>query len=171
MTLCEETTTFLIFVCLGMAFSIIFDIFRAIRKVKTDKSKTIYLQDIMYFIIIGILLLLVIINYINTELRIYLIFAIILGIIIYISIVGNTIMKLLVKIIRASGKVIDFFTLPIKLHMSIFGKQITIFKKYIIKYCKKISDMINLSHIKKKFINFKTKEDCVNGKSGKQQTS
>jgi len=170
MTLSEETTIFLIFVVMGMLFSIIFDVFRAVRKVKKPKNKTIYFQDVIYFLIIGIILLIIIINYMNTELRFYLILAILLGIIIYISIVGNFVMNLMVKFIAISREFIGFLILPIILYLDVFQKQIVILKKYVIKCCKKIKYMINLNRIKKKFEIFKTKEDKINGKSRKQQT-
>ena len=169
MTLTEETTVFLIFVVVGMLFSIIFDFFRAIRKVKKLKSRTIYIQDIIYFLIIGVILLLVIINYMNTELRLYLILATILGVIIYISTVGNIIVNLIVKLIKISGKITEFIFLPIILFTSIFEKQIVILKKYVIKCCKKMKYMINLNHIKTKFKVFRTKEERINGKSGDEQ--
>lgn len=170
MTLSEETTVFLIFVVVGMLFSVIFDVFRAMRKVKKMKNKTIYFQDIIYFLIIGIILLIIIINYMNTELRMYLILAIILGIIIYISTFGNLVVNLMVKLINISGKIIDFLILPLTVHTNIFEKQIIILKKYVINCCKKISYMVNLNHIKKNFKVLETKEDKLDGKSGKQES-
>ena len=169
MSLSEETTVFLIFVVMGMLFSSIFDVFRAIRKVKKVKNKTIYIQDIIYFFIIGGVLLAIIINYMNTELRVYLMLAIILGVVIYISLVGNMVMNLFVKLFKLSGKIIEFLLLPITLYTSIFEKQSVILKKYVIKCCKKIKYMINLNHIKKKFEILRTKEDRINGKSGEHQ--
>ena len=151
MSLSEETITFLIFVVTGMLFSSIFDIFRAIRKVKKMKTRTIYLQDIIYFCIIGAILLLIIINYMNTELRVYLILAIILGVVIYISVVGNFVMNFFAKIIQLSGEIIKFLFFPLTVYMSIFEKQINILRKYVKKCCKKITDMINLNRIKEKF--------------------
>ena len=165
MTLTEETTVFLIFVVVGMLFSVIFDFFRAIRKVKKLKSRTIYIQDIIYFLIIGTILLFVIINYMNTELRVYLILAIILGVIIYISTVGNLVMNLIANLIKISGKIVGFIGFPVILYMEIFEKQIDFLKKYVIKCCKKMKYMINLNHIKTKFKILKTKEENVNGKS------
>ena len=38
MTITDETTTFLIFVVMGMVFSVIFDFFRAIRKFKKSNA-------------------------------------------------------------------------------------------------------------------------------------
>ena len=169
MTLSEETAVFLIFVVMGMLFSVIFDVFRAIRKVKKTKNRTIYFQDIIYFLIIGTILLLIIINYMNTELRVYLILAIILGIVIYISTVGNMVMNLIVKFIKISGKIVEFLIIPLTIYLTLFDKQIVILKKYVIKCCKKIKDMVNLNHIKKKFEILKTKEEHINGKSREQQ--
>lgn len=165
MSLSEETTIFLLFIVIGMVFSVIFDLFRAIRKIKKVRNKTIYIQDIIYFLIIGIILLWVIINYMNTELRVYLILAIILGIVIYISTVGNLVVNMLVKLIKFNKNVTLFLLTPIMLYMQVFEKQINIFKKYVIKCCKKINDMINLNHIKKKFEILRTKEDYINGKN------
>ena len=169
MTLSEETTVFLVFVVMGMLFSIIFDVFRAIRKIKKVKNKTIYIQDIIYFLIIGFILLFLIVTYMNTELRVYLILAIFLGIIIYISTIGNMVMNFIVRVLKLGDKIIEFLLLPITLYTNIFDKQIVILKKYVIKCCKKIKYMINLNHIKKKFSIFKTKEDCINGKKWNKQ--
>ena len=164
MTLSQETTVFLIFVVMGMVFSVIFDMFRAIRKVKKKKRRMIYIQDIIYFLIIGVILGLVIINYMDTELRIYLMLAIVLGIIIYISVIGNKIMNLMVKIININRGVWRFLILPLTIYYEIFEKQIDILKKCVINCCKKILNMINLNHIKKKFRKIITKEDSINGK-------
>ena len=169
MTLTEETTIFLVFVAVGMLFSFIFDFFRALRKVKKLKNRTIYIQDIIYFLIIGTILLVVTINYMNTELRVYLILATILGVVIYISTVGNFVMNLIVKLIKFSGKMVDFIFLPVTLFTCIFEKQISILKKYVIKCCKKMKYMINLNRIKTKFKFFKTKEEKINVKSGSEQ--
>ena len=169
MTLSEETTVFLVFIVMGMLFSIIFDIFRAIRKVKKGNNKDIYVQDIIYFFIIGFILLFLIVKYMNTELRVYLILAIFLGVIIYISTVGNMVMNFIVRLLKLGDKIIGFFVLPITLYIKVFDKQIVILKKYVIKCCKKIKYMINLNHIKKKFSIFKTKEDCINGKKWNKQ--
>lgn len=171
MTISQETSVFLIFVVIGVLFSVIFDVFRAIRKVRKLKNRTIYVQDIIYFLIIGVILLGVIINYMNTELRVYLILAIVLGIVIYISTVGNMVMNLIVKLIRLSGKILEFLFMPITLYTQIFEKQIAILKKYVIKCCKKMKYMVNLNHIKKKFKIFRTKEEQINGKSGNEQQS
>lgn len=164
MSLSQETTVFLIFVVMGMLFSIIFDVFRAIRKIRKGKKLSIYIQDIIYFIIIGIILTMLIVNYMNTELRVYLILAIILGIVIYISTVGNMVVNVLIKLFKLNREFIGFLLLPVSIYFNIFERPIYNFKKYIIKCCKKIKYMVNLNHIKKKFEKIKTKEDLIDGK-------
>ena len=91
------------------------------------------------------------------------------GIVIYISTVGNMVMNVFIKLIKLSGKIIEFLFLPITLYTTLFEKQIVILKKYVIKCCKKIKYMINLNHIKKKFDFFKNKRGLINGKNQNEQ--
>lgn len=164
MSLCDETIIFLIFVGLGFLFSIIFDFFRAIRKLKKTKNKVVYLQDILYFTIIGMLLLVAILNIRRDVFRLYLIVAIVLGVVIYISIIGNNIMNLFIYILKATNSIIHFILLPIKLYLTLFDKQLRKIKKYVIYCCKKIAYMIEFYHKKIKVvtsngkIKLKTKE-------------
>jgi len=172
MTISDETIIFLVFVVLGMFFSFIFDIFRALRKIKHSKNMVIYIQDIVYFTLIGVMLLLAIIN-INADIRFYLIIAIVVGVAIYISIFGNFILNIFVKIFKMGGLIIEFLLIPIVLYTTLFNKQINILKKIVLKCCKKISYMINFNHVKTKFVILKkkiiTKEDCINVKSGESK--
>ena len=146
LSLCDETISFLLFVGIGMLFSIIFDFFRAIRKFTKTKSQLVYIQDIIYFVLIGIILLVAILNIRRDIFRLYLILAIILGITIYISVIGNKIMKLLVYMLKTSCLVTNFVFLPIKVYSTIFDKQTRKIKKYVVDCCKKISYMIEFYH-------------------------
>ena len=171
MRLCDETITFLIFVLLGAIFSIVFDVFRAIRKVKKANVKTVCMQDIIYFFIIGVILLISLIKISEVSFRVYLLLGIVLGCIIYISVIGNKVMNIFVYIIKMWNKINSFIFLPLTVFSTLFDKQINILKKIVVNCCKKISYMINFKHIrsKLKFTNkFKTKEDCINDKNRKQ---
>lgn len=158
MSLCDETIIFLAFVGIGFVFSIIFDFFRAIRKLKKVKNRAVYIQDILYFITIGILLLIAVLNIQKDVFRLYLIVAIILGIMIYISVIGNKVMKLFLSILKASNAVKKFILLPIKVYLTIFDKQLRKIKKYVIYCCKKISYMIEFYHKKIKIVASKRKK-------------
>ena len=125
-----ETINFFIFVVTGMIFSLVFDIFRAIRKIKKPKKNIINIQDMIYFIIIGILLIFLIINMQGEVLRLYLILAIILGIILYIIIVKNKIRDVFVILINKMAGVMEFIFLPLKVHYM-----------FLCKVCKKIKNV------------------------------
>jgi len=122
LALCDETISFFTFVLIGIVFSIIFDFFRAIRKLKQVKRMIIYFQDIVYFNIIGTILLIVILNMQKDVIRLYLIIAIVIGILLYISIIGNKIMKLFLFILKTFNNIIDFIFLFIILYYIIFNK-------------------------------------------------
>ena len=161
MSLCYETISFLTFVALGGLFSIIFDFFRALRKLKNTKQGIVYLQDVVYYIIIGVILLIAILNVKYDLFRLYLFLGIILGIIIYITIVGNKVMKLFLNILKCSNFIINFIFLPLKLYLTLFDKQIKKIQKYFVRCCKKISYMIFFYHKKLKVVGkqeSKTKE-------------
>ena len=156
MTLRAETISFITFIFIGMLFSAIFDFFRAVRKVRKTSIISIYVQDIIYFVIIGIIMLTIIINFMSEGIRGYLIFGIILGIIMYIGVFGNIVRNIFINILRLSGGILEFLMLPLNIYSELFDSQINILKKIVVKYCKKISYMVNLNHI---IVKFKTKED------------
>lgn len=150
MSLCSETIKFLIFVAVGIIFSIIYDFFRALRKIKKRKTLVVCMQDILYFIIIGIVLLLVVLNINGDTFRLYIIIAMVLGIVTYISIVGNKIMHFFYYIFKCSNVFIEFIFLPVKVYLVVFNKQVKKIEKYVIMCCKKISYMIKFYHKKVK---------------------
>lgn len=174
MNLCDEAISFIIFVGIGFIFSIIFDLFRAIRSVKKPKNGVVYIQDILYFLIIGIILLISILNIRKDAFRLYLILGIVLGIVIYVSIIGNKIRNIFICVYKMSGTIFSFIFLPIKLYFTLFDKELRKIEKYIVEYCKKISYMINSYH-KKMFCQIdnlikrrKTKEGRVKNDKSRQ---
>lgn len=169
-----ETIQFLIFVLLGIIFSIIFDFFRALRKIKRPNTFTVYIQDIIYFCIIGTILITIMINYLKEAFRIYLLFSIILGIVIYIGFFGNIIFNLFQKIIRASNQIINFIFITLDLPKQLFKKQLFFFKKFVRNCCKKIINMIDLNYFKSKIIQnckiFINKRGLINDKKRFKKT-
>lgn len=151
-----ETINFLIFVVAGMFFSFIFDIFRAIRKINKPKKNIIDIQDIIYFIIIGMLLIYLIVNMQGEVLRLYLILAIILGIILYTLIAKNKIRDIFVILINKMSGIIQFIFLPLKIHYMFLCKVCKKIKKCVKVSCKRKSDMIEFYHKKVKNVRAKT---------------
>lgn len=172
MVLHSETIDFLIFVLVGFIFSIIFDFFRAIRKFKKVKTNTVYIQDIIYFTIIGVILLITITTFLTQTFRIYLLLSIILGVFIYIGVFGNKILKLFIKILSFGDKILQFIFLPIEALIQVYEKQIKKYKKIVVNCCKKTIYMINCNYssfkkkIKKRIfkLNIKNKRGNIDGK-------
>lgn len=158
MTLAYETINFFAFVIIGFVFCILFDIFRALRMIKKINSRQVCIQDVIYFLIVGIILVLVITKFVKEVFRFYYIIGVLIGITTYIGIVGNFIRNLFVKIFKAYDKLYKFIMLPLTLYITIFEGVINKFKKIVIKCCKKISYMVNFYYNKLKN-SFKKKKD------------
>jgi len=143
MELKAETINFFVYILLGIIIGIIFDFFRALRKVKKYNDKYIYIQDIIFFTLIGILLATFLIYNLEIELRVYLFFAIFLGIIIYATTISNYIVIFFVRIIELSNKIVSFIFLPLFLYKDIFVTIFDFFNKKTKKYCNKFYNMIS----------------------------
>ena len=78
---------------------IIFDIFRILRKTFKHKDFVIYLQDILFWILTGILLLYTTFIFNDSEIRLYMILSSFLGFIIYLFTISKFFIKVSVKII------------------------------------------------------------------------
>lgn len=143
MRLKEETITFFIFIFVGIIIGIVFDFFRALRKVRKYRDKYIYLQDILFFVIIGIILSMVLIYNLQNELRVYLFFAIFLGITIYVSTLSIYIVKIFSKIIQISNSIFEFIFMPLSLYKYIFMTIYDFLLKNTKKCCNKFYNVIS----------------------------
>ncbi len=143
MELKQETVTFFVFILVGIIIGIIFDFFRALRKIKKYKDKYIYIQDIIFFIIIGIVLAGVLIYNIQDELRLYLFLAVFLGISIYVSTISTYVIKIFSRIIQISNNIFYFIFLPLFLYKDIFVTIYDFLSKKSKKYCNKFYNMIS----------------------------
>ncbi len=141
----EQLIDFFQFVMIGILISLIFDFFRAYRHVKGKRNSAIsvMVQDIIYFFIVTIIIVLGIIYILDSSLRFYVFIAMILGIVVYISLLSRFFLKLYNIVIKEIINVTKFIFLPIELNLHINTKIINIFKKYIKKCCKNIFNMIS----------------------------
>lgn len=85
----SQCKIFCAFFILGIITGFIFDFFRTLRKnIKTNNIITC-IEDIVFFVIIGILFLKSIIVFSEGELRFYIFIAVFIGILFYILTIGN----------------------------------------------------------------------------------
>lgn len=106
---------FIIFIVVGIIISILFDIFRILRKVFKTPDFITYIEDIIFGVFSGIIIIYSIFIFNNGEIRLYLFLGILLGILSYLC----TLSKLFIKF---GDKILTFF------------KKILLFSKNVLKF-------------------------------------
>ena len=104
----NQGNLFLIFVINGVIIGLLFDIFRILRKsFKTSDIVTI-IQDILFWIISGIIVLYSIFIFNNGEIRFFMFIGIFLGVLLYMISLSKQIIKISVEIIKVIKIIINF---------------------------------------------------------------
>ena len=143
----EQLINFIYFIVTGIVLSVIFDIFRILRKTIKTSDIVTNIEDILFGIITGIIILISIFLFNNGELRLYIFLGIIMGITLYMIFISKYFIKINVVIINFIKKIIILTTKPF----------IFLFKFIKRLFFKPISFIfINIKLLSKKiFINFK----------------
>lgn len=124
---------FIAFILNGFLIGIIFDCFRILRKSFKTPDFVTYIEDILFGIITGLLILYSIFKFNNGELRFYLFLGIFIGLLLYLLIFSKVFMKVSVFIIAIVKKIINFIVIiPISFICKLFKKM---FFKPIIFVC------------------------------------
>lgn len=104
----NQASLFLIFVINGAIIGLVFDIFRILRKsFKTSDVITI-IEDILFWIITGIIILYSIFVFNNGEIRFFMFIGIFLGAMIYMLLISRYVIKVSVGIISVIKKIVSF---------------------------------------------------------------
>lgn len=103
----NQAYLFLVFSMTGVAIGILFDFFRILRRsIKTSNIIT-YIEDVLFWILTGLLVLYNIWYFNNGEIRIFMFLGIILGVLIYMSTLSNIIVKIFSTILQTIIKVLE----------------------------------------------------------------
>lgn len=105
----NQAYLFAIFIINGILIGILFDIFRILRKSFKTIDIVTYIQDVVFWILTGILTLFFIFTYNNGEIRLYVFLGIILGILLYMLTISKYIIKFSVIIITFIKNIIGKF--------------------------------------------------------------
>lgn len=151
----NQTSLFLIFIVNGILIGLLFDFFRVLRKSFRTSDIVTYIEDILFWILTGFIILYSIFIFNNGEIRLFLFLGIILGIILYLLFVSSYIIKISVFIINFLKKILSStsrillkpINLLLKLFKRIFFKPVS----FLIINCRKFST----NSIKKIYNNFK----------------
>ena len=109
----NQLSSFIIFIIVGGTISIIFDIFRVLRKTFKTPDFLTYFEDICFWIISGALIIISTFLFNNGELRLYIFILLFLGSLIYILFISKYFIKLSMILINIVKKLIHILTIPI----------------------------------------------------------
>ncbi len=161
---------FLIYIVSGVGISIFFDIFRVLRKsIKTSNFIT-YIEDAIFWIIVGLFLIWEIFTISYGELRSYIFIGLLIGVILYLTTISKYFIKINVKILNFFKsiilKIINILKGIYKFILKIINPIYNLIKKpinFIIINLSKIYKNVN-TNFSKRQSRFKTKVDKKNDK-------
>lgn len=151
---CNQLFCLLIFILTGLVIGILFDIFRILRKSFKTTDFITYLEDIIFWILTGCIMLFSIFIFNNGEIRSYVFIGIAIGIILYMLVISRFFIRISVNIIKFIKRILSY---PIKLIKNVVTK---IILKPTLKILKNIHD---LTKNKPKHINKHKKMDKKEG--------
>lgn len=142
----NQAYLFLVFSFTGIIIGVLFDIFRVLRRnIKTADIIT-YIEDILFWVLTGILILYNIWYFNDGEIRIFMFLGIIMGILIYMLTLSNILIKVFSQIIKILKKLIKILELPLKPIKSIFAKIYNIIVNIFNKLVKKGKNFIKFEN-------------------------
>ena len=114
----NQALLFFIFIIDGIIIGLLFDFFRILRRSFKTKDFITYIEDIIFWVLTGLLLLYTIFTFNNGEIRLYMFIGAIFGCIIYMLSISNFIIKINTKIIislkNILSKIINIIFIPFK---------------------------------------------------------
>lgn len=125
MTFFSQEEIFLLFFIIGIIIGLIFDFFKVLRKSFKTSDMVTFIQDLMFLLISGTLIIFSIIKLNGGEVRFYLFLGIFFGILIYSLTISNLYVIILYEIVKICKRVFVFFS---KIFFIIFNTFKNIFK-------------------------------------------
>ena len=159
----NQAYLFLIFTIAGVVIGLLFDIFRILRKSFKTKDIVTYIEDALFWILTGIILLYTIFTFSNGEIRFYMFVGVFIGCILYMLMFSKYFININVKIINILKKVFFILVIPIKIIFKFISKvMMKITKKINIGFFKKIKKITkNTNFLKKIIIISKNKKEFL----------
>lgn len=122
----NQALLFCVFTINGLLIGLLFDFFRILRKSFKTSDIITYIEDILFWILTGIILLYSIFTFNNGEIRFYMFLGVILGCIIYMLLfsryIVNTITKIVLFFKKIIIKIINIIIYPLKMLIKMLNK-------------------------------------------------
>lgn len=139
-----ELIVLFIFVFTGFIIASIYDFFRACRKYKKRSTLEVVVQDICFCLICTIIITFNIVYFLKEQVRLYIIVSSILGGIIYFSTISTFVLKIYIKTLETSDKILTFIFAPFILYFKILHIMYAKVEKNVVKCCNVIKNVIFL---------------------------
>ena len=154
----NQTYLFMVFSLVGIIIGILFDIFRILRKTFKTKDFITYIEDITFWVITGIIILVAMYVFCDGQLRFFMILGIVLGTILYMVTFSRYVIKVSIFIINIVKKIIIYpIRLVIGFARKIVFKPIVVicinFRKNIVEFVKKVKKYRGFFEKKEKYNN------------------
>lgn len=119
----NQAFIFMVFIINGILIGLLFDFFRIMRRTFKTNNVITYIEDFIFWILTGLILLYSVFTFNNGEIRIYMFLGVLLGITLYMLSISSYVIKINVKIINfikmIIAKIIEIILYPIKLLLKI----------------------------------------------------
>lgn len=116
--------SFIVFILVGFLIGLLFDMFRISRRTFKTSDIVTSIEDILFWLLAGLLIIFSLFKFNNGDIRVYIIIGLIAGVSIYILIFSKLIINTLVKIImfikKIMSKIIKICLFPINIFKMIF---------------------------------------------------
>ncbi len=133
--------SFLVSIAAGVLFCLIYDVFRAVRKSKKTDDLTVFLQDIIYFAVIGIATFVLLMALSNGEIRGYIIIGLVLGFLLCFFTLSRIFVWCLCKVFNFAEKLSENLIENINRFFDFIGNIITKWAKKLFKYLAKLKNI------------------------------
>ena len=155
---------FFIFLINGLLIGLLFDFFRILRKAIKTADFITYIEDALFWILTGFIILYSIFTYNNGEIRLFMFLAMIIGILLYWVLISKFILSISLNIINFIKKVFQIifniinipFTFFIKIIKKVFLKPISFviinIRNYFTKCFKNFSNILKKQKIANKIV-------------------
>ena len=102
----NQAYLFLVFSLTGIAIGVLFDFFRILRRTIKTSNIITYIEDVLFWILTGLLILYNIWFFNNGEIRIYIFIGLIFGFIMYLLTISKYLVKLCVTVLSFIKKIV-----------------------------------------------------------------
>ena len=122
----NQAILFFTFIIIGIIIGFLFDFFRILRKTFNTADIITYIEDIIFWILTGFIVIYAIFVFNNGEIRFYMFLAILLGCILYMILLSKLIINISVKVLGTFMEIVKKFVkimlIPITIIIYVFKK-------------------------------------------------